>query len=160
MREQCEVLKNVANVAVLHRQAHLPRGIEQGKLADGDASRVRLDKSLDAIEQRGLARSRGAKQDGEARGSMEVHIEHEVRFEDALAYLNVNRARRCFISVHEWERSAKPSGSGRKQRPAWQSRVRVRARRWSWPWRSSKPAPGHKFQSTRCASRRECFRPP
>ena len=67
VREQRELLEDVAEAALGHR--NVPRGlaVEQHPLADGDASGVRPGEAGDAAQDGGLARTGGAEEDRDAR---------------------------------------------------------------------------------------------
>lgn len=93
MRKQRQVLEHVSDIAFWHRQTHPPFGVEEYTRPDHDRSGIWGRESRNAIQQSGLTCSRGAKENGEARGQGEINVESEIVFPGE-AFLQPNRNRR------------------------------------------------------------------
>ena len=78
MRKQRESLKDVSDTPLRHRKIGTLRRIKQDAVANGDASRLRLSQSGNAVEQGCLSRSRRAEQDRESRRSLKLDVQNEM----------------------------------------------------------------------------------
>src|SRR5262249_14260037 len=124
MREQASLLKDVTDATAGRRHMEARGGIEQHGVVEPDASPVRREEPGDHVDERGLARARGAEQSGDAACRFEARRQREV----AQPFLHVDRehahspwkrvpARRASHSATTSAASELPSAT-RTSRPA------------------------------------------
>src|SRR5260370_41556581 len=77
MRKECEVLKNIANLAFGDGQAEAGVSIEENAMVHRDAASIGGCESGDAVEQGRLPCPGWAKQNGEAGLGVEIDLERE-----------------------------------------------------------------------------------
>ncbi len=81
MREEREVLEDVARAARADGKVDALVGVEEGVVADPDRARVGADETGERLERQGLPRPRSAEEHGHAGREGEVNVEREpVRF--------------------------------------------------------------------------------
>ncbi len=77
MWKQRELLKDDADAATLWRKVDAARGVEQHDVIERDAARIGPAEPGDAPQDRALAGSRRAEQDGDACRHLDVDVETE-----------------------------------------------------------------------------------
>jgi hypothetical protein len=77
MREEREVLEDVADAAGAGGEVDAARGVEEGAAVDADESGVGPLQPGDGLERERLARARRAEEDGHAGRRLELHVERE-----------------------------------------------------------------------------------
>jgi hypothetical protein len=112
VREEREVLEDVAGAARADGEVEAARRVEERLAVDADEARVRAFQPGDGFERERLARARRAEEDGDARLGREVDVEREARGRAALAPRRLRGARELFVD------------SDREHRYLWPAAVR------------------------------------
>ena len=76
--EQCQLLKDKPDPALLHGDVVAGRGVEQDPVADTDAARIGPGQARNQAEQRRFTGARGAKQNCDASRGLDLHVEVEL----------------------------------------------------------------------------------
>jgi hypothetical protein len=78
VREESEILKNVADSALWDGDVRFTSGVEENAVADRDLSGVKSSQSRDAVEQRRFACARWAEDDRDSWEERESEVESEI----------------------------------------------------------------------------------